>query len=152
MTEFLSSIATDSDCLVITGDFNFHTDDLNYKGAKVIFAILDTFELSQHVKVLLIVRGTPWTWLSQQGSHTSRVSVFLIFLWSILPCLTTFMFSFIYPLFLTYRSNQIVSKNGISMNILVHPAPEPSRERQPLVAMRPVSGTVFQDLSHHPHF
>ena len=28
-TELLSSISTEFDCLVITGDFNFHTDDLN---------------------------------------------------------------------------------------------------------------------------
>lgn len=34
VNELLSSISTDFDCLVITGDFNFHTDDLNDKGAK----------------------------------------------------------------------------------------------------------------------
>ena len=28
-TELLSRISTDSDCLVITGDFNFHTDEMN---------------------------------------------------------------------------------------------------------------------------
>ncbi|KAK0135227.1 hypothetical protein N1851_028946 [Merluccius polli] len=46
LQNYCPSISTDSDCLVITGDFNFHTDDLNDKGAKVVFAILDTFELS----------------------------------------------------------------------------------------------------------
>jgi hypothetical protein len=41
------SISTDLDCLVITGDFNFHTDELNDKCAKKYkFTILDTFELS----------------------------------------------------------------------------------------------------------
>ena len=34
--ELLSSISTEFDCLVITGDLNFHTDDLNDKCAKIL--------------------------------------------------------------------------------------------------------------------
>ena len=58
-TELLYSISTDFDCRVITGDFNIHINDSNDHSAKEIFAILDTFELSQHVKGQLIIGDIP---------------------------------------------------------------------------------------------
>ncbi|MPV02308.1 hypothetical protein FVA96_24225, partial [Escherichia coli] len=74
-TELLSSISTDFDCLVITGDFNFHTDDLNDKGAKELLTILDTFELSQHVKEATHCKGHTLDLIITKGLIVSDVFV-----------------------------------------------------------------------------
>ena len=74
-TELLSSISTDFDCLVITGDFNFHTDDLNDKCAKKLFTILDTFELSQLVKETTHCKGHTLDLVITKGLNVSDLSV-----------------------------------------------------------------------------
>ena len=74
-TELLSSISTEFDCLVITGDFNFHTDDLNDKCAKKLFTILDTFELSQHVKETTHCKGHTLDLVITKGLNVSDLSV-----------------------------------------------------------------------------
>jgi exonuclease III len=48
-TELLSSICTDYDCLILTGDFNFHIDIPTNHHTRDFTAILDTFSLTQHI-------------------------------------------------------------------------------------------------------
>ncbi|KAK0152184.1 hypothetical protein N1851_006415 [Merluccius polli] len=68
-TELMSSISIDSDCLVITGD------DLNDKGVKELFDILDTFELSQHVKEATHCKGHTLDLIITKGLSVSDISV-----------------------------------------------------------------------------
>ena len=117
-TELYSSISTDFNCLVITADFNFLTDDLNVQ--KKRFTILDTFELSQHVIEATHCKGHTLTLVITKGLNVSDLSVTD-------PSLSDqFVFSLIYILFPTYRQNQVLSKNGISMNIRMYFLKRPS--------------------------
>lgn len=48
--ELLSIILVDAKLFIITGDFNIHIDNSTDNNAKELFALLDTFDLTQHVK------------------------------------------------------------------------------------------------------
>ena len=69
-TELLSSISTDFDCLVITGDFNFHLNVCKKK-----LTILNTFELSQHVKEATYCKGQTLDLVITKGLNISDLFV-----------------------------------------------------------------------------
>ena len=82
------------------------------------FAILDTFELSQHVKGATYCKGHTLDLIITKDLSDADISV-------IDPSLFD-LFIVFFSLFLTYRSNQILSKNSISMIILEHYLKKPS--------------------------
>ncbi len=48
-TELLSMISSEFDCFAIAGDFNIHIDNAEIKTTKEILAVLNSFDLIQHV-------------------------------------------------------------------------------------------------------
>ena len=54
---------------------NFHSDDLNDECAKKLFRILDTFELSQHVKEATHCKGHTLDLVITKGLNVSDLSV-----------------------------------------------------------------------------
>ena len=74
-TEMLSIICTEFDCLVISGDLNIHTDNVNDKTAIELSAILNMFGLSQHVNGPTHDRGHTLDLIITKGVNIHNVNV-----------------------------------------------------------------------------
>ena len=58
---FLEEITVSSGSLIISGDFNFHVDDIGNTLARKFLNLLDSFNLNQHVNRALTAQVTLWT-------------------------------------------------------------------------------------------
>ena len=56
-SQFLENVVMCPEVLVISGDFNFHLDDLRDSDNKKFMDLLETFSLSQHVSSPTILSG-----------------------------------------------------------------------------------------------
>ncbi|KAF7648802.1 hypothetical protein LDENG_00151480 [Lucifuga dentata] len=74
-SELLSIICTDFSSFILTGDFNIHIDNLNDNPAKEFCALLDTFELLQHVTGPTHTRGHTLDLVISKGLSLPVVNV-----------------------------------------------------------------------------
>ena len=73
--ELLSVICTDYNFFIITGDFNIHIDNTKDANAKELCALLDTFDLLQHVRGPTHTRGHTLDLVISKGVDISSVDI-----------------------------------------------------------------------------
>lgn len=75
LTELLSLISTDFNCIVLTGDFNIHIDDSINANTTDFCSVLDTFGFSQHVQEPTHAQGQTLDLVISKGINISSVVV-----------------------------------------------------------------------------
>ncbi|XP_072247605.1 uncharacterized protein [Leuresthes tenuis] len=75
LSELLSMICVDFDCIIIVGDFNIHMDNPQDRGTKDLSNTLDNFGLTQHITEPTHNRGHTLDLVISKGLSISKITV-----------------------------------------------------------------------------